>query len=89
MCGIEHDGRIVACPVIHASFNVQGDARTERVSGVWRDRFRPFRDRARLRTGPCASCREWAACLGGSMHDRDDDGNLARCMARTLRSGTA
>jgi radical SAM protein with 4Fe4S-binding SPASM domain len=85
--GIEHDGRIVGCPVIHSGFNVQGDAGTQRVSEVWRDRFRPFRDRARLRRGPCASCREWAACMGGSMHDRDDDGNLARCMARTLRQG--
>lgn len=84
--GIEHDGRIVGCPVIHAGFNVQGDARTERVSDVWRERFRPFRDRARLRRGPCATCAEWSACLGGSMHDRDDDGDLMRCTARTLRS---
>lgn len=86
--GIEHDGRIVGCPVIHAAFNVQGDARSERVSTVWHQRFRPFRDRARLRRGRCATCREWDACLGGSMHDRDDDGNPVRCMAWTLR-GTA
>lgn len=84
--GIEHDGRIVGCPVIHSGFNVQGDARVDRVSEVWRDRFQPFRNRSRLHQGQCASCSEWAVCQGGSMHDRDDDGNLVRCMARTLRS---
>lgn len=83
--GIEHDGRIVGCPVIHAGFNVQGDARSERVSDVWRERFKTFRDRTRLRRGPCESCPEWSACLGGSMHDRDDDGTLVRCTSRTLQ----
>ncbi len=83
--GIEHDGRIVGCPVIHAGFNVQGDARTQRVSDVWRDGFRPFRERDRLRRGPCAECAQWKACLGGSMHNRDDQGNLVRCTARILR----
>ncbi len=85
--GIEHDGRIVACPVIHESFNVQGDARTERVSDVFRDRFRPFRDRAWLKQGDCAQCREWNACLGGSLHNRTADGHLTRCTEPLLRGG--
>jgi radical SAM protein with 4Fe4S-binding SPASM domain len=85
--GIEHDGRIVACPVIHQAFNVQGDARTERVSDVWRDRFRPFRDRAWLKAGGCASCAEWSACLGGSMHNREGDGTMTRCTGSVLGKG--
>lgn len=83
--GIEHDGRVVGCPVIHAGFNVQGDARRERVSRVWRERFRPFRERAWLKQGACRTCRDWTACLGGSLHNRDDSGRLVRCTARMLR----
>jgi len=85
--GIEHDGRIVGCPVIHSGFNVQGHVRTDRVLDVWRDRFRPFRERAWLKCDECSSCREWSACLGGSLHDRRDDGSLLRCTARLLRPG--
>lgn len=87
VCGVEHDGRIVGCPVIHAPFNVQGDARTERVSVAWRERFRPFRDRAWLHRDACAACREWRWCQGGSLHNREDDGTLTRCTARLLREG--
>lgn len=85
--GLEHDGRIVGCPVIHEDFNIQGDARTERISHVWRTRFRQFRDRSWLKTGGCASCNEWSLCLGGSMHNRLNDGTLVRCTARLLRAG--
>lgn len=82
--GIEHDGRIVGCPVIHSGFNVQGDTRKERILDVWRERFLPFRDREWLRKGTCISCSEWQACLGGSLHNREDDGSLTRCTARIL-----
>ena len=84
--GIEHDGAVVGCPVIHAGFNTQGTALEERVSRIWRERFRPFRDRSWLRQGECAGCRDWEACLGGSMHNRDDAGGLVRCSASGLRA---
>lgn len=83
--GLEHDGRIVGCPVIQSGFNVQGDARTERVSTVWKRRFERFRERSWLRTGPCATCGDWEGCLGGSLHNRGDCGELLRCTARMLR----
>lgn len=82
--GLEHDGRVVGCPVIHSAFNTQGDARTQRVSEVWKSRFQPFRDRGWLRQGTCASCAEWDGCLGGSMHNRGDDGELQRCTAQLI-----
>lgn len=84
--GIEHDGTVVGCPVIHAGFNAQGNALEERVSKIWRERFRPFRDRAWLKQGACAGCGEWEACLGGSMHNRDEAGGLVRCSASGLRA---
>lgn len=84
--GIEHDGTVVGCPVIHSGFNVQGHALEERVSKIWRERFGAFRDRAWLRQGECASCAEWEACLGGSMHNRGDSGALVRCSAAALRA---
>ena len=85
VAGVEHDGRIVACPVIHSDFNCQGDARTERLSVAWRERFGPFRDRAWRRQGTCGACDEWDWCRGGSMHDHDDAGGLTRCTADLLR----
>jgi radical SAM protein with 4Fe4S-binding SPASM domain len=87
--GLEHDGRIVGCPVIHARFNTQGDARTERVSRVWATRFGEFRERTWLRQGACVDCRELASCLGGSMHNRDDQGRLTRCTKHLLEEGWA
>jgi len=86
--GIEHDGRIVGCPVIEAAFNVQGHVKMDRVSDVWHNRFKAFRERSWLRRGECASCVEWPVCLGGSMHNRRDDGTLTRCTAAILRQAT-
>lgn len=83
--GIEHDGRVMGCPVIHSAFNVQGDVRTDRISDIWRDRFQPFRDREWLRKGDCETCSQWTFCLGGSLHNRDDEGVLTRCTAHHLQ----
>jgi radical SAM protein with 4Fe4S-binding SPASM domain len=83
--GIEHDGRVVGCPVIHSGFNVQGDATKERVSAIWSREFKPFRHRGWLKQGPCETCREWNACAGGSLHNRGEHGELTRCTARLLR----
>jgi radical SAM protein with 4Fe4S-binding SPASM domain len=85
--GSEHDGKITGCPVIQSSFNIQGDARTERISKIWKERFTVFRQRSWLKQEDCGSCREWDACLGGSMHNRDDHGKLTRCTAKIIREG--
>ncbi len=82
--GIEHDGRIVGCPVIPKPFNVQGNVRTDSVAKVWREGFAKFRDRSWLRRGACVECAEWSGCFGGSMHNRDEDGTLLRCTSRIL-----
>jgi radical SAM protein with 4Fe4S-binding SPASM domain len=65
---ILHDGAIGACPSLERNM-VEGDARTERFSEVWNGRFRRYRDRdGTRRKGPCAGCKWWRHCEGGSLH---------------------
>jgi len=65
---ILHDGKIGACPSLERHM-VEGDARTERFRTVWNTRFQRYRDReSTYRKGPCAACRYWKYCEGGSLH---------------------
>jgi radical SAM protein with 4Fe4S-binding SPASM domain len=66
------DGAISACPNITRQL-VQGNIRQDDFASVWEDGFRPFRDRAWMRTGDCAGCGHWGRCLGNSLHLWDDD----------------
>ena len=63
------DGRICACPNIDRDRFSQGNIREDSFYEVWQTRFRPFRDRAWSKTGPCASCQAWKDCLGGPLHN--------------------
>lgn len=66
--GLLHDGAIGACPSIERHM-VEGDARTERFSKVWNERFARYRDReSTRRKGPCVKCKWWSHCEGGSLH---------------------
>lgn len=65
---ILHDGAISACPSLERHM-VEGDAKTERFSKVWNERFMRFRDRDNTRRkGHCAKCKWWSHCEGGSLH---------------------
>jgi len=83
--GLLHDGAISACPSLGRAL-VEGDARRERFSAVWNERFARFRDRERSRRrGPCAQCRWWDFCEGGSLHLWDwDRGEPRLCHYRLL-----
>jgi len=68
-----HDGAISACPSLDRRM-AEGDARRERFSEVWNGRFARYRDReGTRRKGPCADCRWWRHCEGGSLHLWDWD----------------
>jgi radical SAM protein with 4Fe4S-binding SPASM domain len=67
-----HDGAISACPSLERRM-AEGDARRERFSAVWNGRFARYRDRDARRQGPCADCRWWRHCEGGSLHLWDWD----------------
>ena len=73
------NGDISACPNIDRSY-VQGNIYRDNLLDVWDNRFRLMRDRAWMRTGMCAKCKDFKQCLGGAMHLRPDaNGNILRC----------
>ena len=63
------DGQVSACPSLPRSW-AQGSVRQERFSTIWRERFQQHRTTDWRRTGPCAECRWFGACLGGGLHER-------------------
>jgi radical SAM protein with 4Fe4S-binding SPASM domain len=84
--GIMHDGAIGACPSLERHM-VEGQARFERFSEVWRTRFQRYRDReSTRRKGPCAQCRWWCYCEGGSLHLWDwDEGKPRVCHYQSIK----
>jgi len=86
------DGRICACPNIDRDLFSQGSIYEDDFYEVWEKRFQPFRHRYWARKGPCADCREWRNCLGGSMHNWHATGGpdapgtpaLLQCHCRSL-----
>ncbi len=80
--GVMADGGIGACPNIDRSF-LQGSIHTDSFVEVWETRYQRFRDRAWMRTGPCADCDHWRHCQGGDMHNRDPrTGHTLLCPVR-------
>ena len=69
------DGSISACASIRADYH-QGNIYDDDFVDIWENRFQPMRDRAWMKSGPCASCKWWSYCLGGGMHLRDSKGRL-------------
>jgi radical SAM protein with 4Fe4S-binding SPASM domain len=63
------DGKVSACPSLPRSW-AQGSALEERLSTIWRTRFKDFRDLSWRRTGVCEKCTWWGFCLGGGLHER-------------------
>jgi radical SAM protein with 4Fe4S-binding SPASM domain len=80
-----HDGRLAACPQLSLEANFQGDLRHHNFAELWQGGFAPFRKREWLKQGPCRSCPDWRYCMGGSLHDRDEQGRLLRCNALAIR----
>ena len=79
VAGIMVDGAILACPNNDRRL-AQGNIATDSFVDVWENRFQPFRDRAWMKSGPCATCDQWAWCQGGALHLWDlDKGRTRLC----------
>ena len=61
------DGCITGCSN-NASHLYQGNIRTTSLAQAWEHGFSVYRNRRQPVKGPCASCREFSNCLGGSAH---------------------
>lgn len=85
LAAILHDGRLSACPQLKQDFSQQGNLLVHDFGALWRDGFRPFRQREWLHQGACRNCAEWRYCMGGSLHDRGESGELLRCNTQRLR----
>jgi len=77
------DGSISACPSIRADY-VQGNIYKDDFVEVWNRGFQLYRDRAWMKTGPCADCRYWKYCQGNGMHLRDENGKLIQCLIQKM-----
>ena len=80
---IRIDDSISGCTSIRHNF-YQGNIYQDDFWDVWENRFLEFRDRRWTKTGPCVHCDAFRYCLGGGMHQRDDDRQLVGCLYRKL-----
>ena len=79
------DGSISACTSIRSDYH-QGNIYQDDFMDVWEHRFQPYRNRAWMRTGPCADCQLFRYCQGNGMHLRDSEGRLLLCHVSRLTS---
>lgn len=82
------DGSISACPSIRADYS-QGNIYRDDFMEVWEHRFQPFRDRAWMKKGACASCAFFRYCEGNGMHLHDANGDLLFCHLERLKGAFA
>ncbi|MCE1246265.1 MAG: radical SAM protein [Firmicutes bacterium] len=76
---ITYDGKFGGCLSIDPKINIQGDLLTENPREIWENRFEVFRNKENLRTGACSDCTEWDFCMGGGMHERDENLVMSGC----------
>jgi len=62
------DGSISACPNIDRTFS-QGNIYKDNFQEIWETRYQVFRDRSWTKTGQCANCADYSACLGNGLHN--------------------
>ena len=63
------DGKDSACPSLPRSW-AQGSILEDRLSTIWRTRYKDYRDLTWRHTGVCNNCTWWGFCLGGGLHER-------------------
>lgn len=84
VAGLYANGDIGACPNIDRSLTF-GNVRTDDFAEVWRTRFRRFRVRDWMKTGPCRDCDHWNVCRSNSLHLWDVQKNRTKlCHLRWL-----
>lgn len=77
------DGSISACPSIRANYS-QGNIYTDNFIDVWKNRYKPYRDREWMRNGECGDCEYFKYCKGNGMHLRNEKGELLLCHLKKL-----
>jgi radical SAM protein with 4Fe4S-binding SPASM domain len=75
--GVMANGDILACPNIDRSL-AQGNVYRDSFIDVWENRFKEYRERRWMRTGACATCKEWRYCEGNSLHLWDPQAKQTR-----------
>jgi radical SAM protein with 4Fe4S-binding SPASM domain len=85
VAGLLADGAVAACPNLPRHL-VQGSVLEQSFPDIWEQKYQRFRDRSWMKTGICASCRQWKDCRGNSLHGYDwEKKQPSRChFAETL-----
>lgn len=66
------DGTIYGCPnVQRQDFLVQGNIMTDNFIDIWKNGFKPFRDKNTIKSEKCNGCEYWDRCKGDSFHTFD------------------
>jgi radical SAM protein with 4Fe4S-binding SPASM domain len=78
VASIRVNGDISGCTSVRGNYS-QGNIYKDSFWDVWQNRFTPFRNREWTKSGECKECKVWEFCRGGSMHLRDDNGELMYC----------
>ena len=73
------DGSISACASIRSDYTQGNIYDGDDFMDVWKNRFKPYRDRSWMYKDACGDCKYFRWCQGGAMHLRDADGNLIFC----------
>lgn len=73
------DGSISACASIRSDYTQGNIYDGDDFMDVWKNRFKPYRDRSWMYKDACRDCKYFRWCQGGAMHLRDSDGNLIFC----------
>ena len=80
VAGVMFDGKVGACPELGPDF-IQGDLKEDTFTNIWNKRYQIFRDRSwTKKLGPCAKCKSFKYCHGGSLHLYPDTKTpISRC----------
>lgn len=73
------DGSITGCLSIREKKFIQGSIYSSDFWTIWNNKFEIFRDKEWTKNGVCINCNAYEKCLGGSLHLRDNNGNLSFC----------
>ena len=82
---ILNNGDIFACPdIARISELIQGNIKIDDFASVWRNQFKPFRQRRDRLNSTCVDCLDAQFCREDSAHTWDYDNNLPICCLKQL-----
>lgn len=81
---IHVNGEIGGCTTVSPNY-LQGNIYEDEFMDIWNTCFRQFRNHEWMKTGVCTHCKVFRYCQGGSMHLRDEEGQMKRCIYCSIR----